>query len=53
MYVYRLTESGVWTVGFYTPDGDWIPESDYTNPKEAAERVAWLNGSQLKKEEIK
>jgi len=44
MYVYIQSEPGLWTVGFYTPDGKWMPESDHTSPNEAAERVAWLNG---------
>ncbi len=44
-YVYKRTESGVWTVGFYEPDGKWSPESDHENSEEAAKRVAWLNGA--------
>ena len=35
----------LWTVGFYSPDGTWHPESDYGSREEAADRVAWLNGS--------
>ena len=45
MYVYIKSESNLWTVGFYKPDGKWIPESDYDDHEKAAERVAWLNGS--------
>lgn len=49
MYVYMLTEKcdgfGPWTVGFYRPDGTWVPESDHRSAEEAAKRVAWLNGS--------
>ncbi len=45
MYVYIRSEPGVWTVGFYTPDGEWNPESDHNSPEEAAKRVAWLNGN--------
>ena len=44
-YVYIRSEPGLWTVGFYDPSGKWQPESDYDNTEEAAERVAWLNGS--------
>lgn len=44
-YVYRKTEPRLWTVGFYRPDGTWEPESDHDSADEAAERVAWLNGS--------
>ena len=45
MYVYIQSEPGLWTVGFYKPDGKWNPESDHDNSEEAAKRVAWLNGS--------
>lgn len=45
MYVYIKSESYLWTVGFYSPDGKWIPESDHNNSDEAAERTAWMNGS--------
>ena len=45
MYVYKRTEPGLWTVGFYSPDGKWHPESDHEARESAAERVAWLNGS--------
>ena len=44
MYVYRQTEQSLWTVGFYDPNGKWHPESDWDNPQQAAERVAYLNG---------
>ena len=44
MWVYRKTESGCWTVGFYTPAGNWEPESDHGSADAAAERVRWLNG---------
>ena len=44
MYVYIKSESSLWTVGFYTPEGKWNPESDHDNPESAAQRVAWLNG---------
>jgi len=43
-YVYRSFEPGLWTVGFYMPDGTWEPESDHGSKDEAAARVAWLNG---------
>ncbi len=45
MYVYvHSKEAGVWCVGFYTPDGTWVPESDHGSPGEAADRVRHLNG---------
>ena len=48
MYVYingGKSEPGLYTVGFYKPDGTWEPESDHRNSADAAARVAWLNGS--------
>ena len=51
MYVYIKSEPDrLWTVGFYTPDGKWIPEHDCGTEQEAADRVAWLNGSGHKEE---
>jgi len=44
MYVYLRSEPMLWTVGYYAPDGEWVPESDHDNPGDAARRVAWLNG---------
>ena len=44
MYVYIKSEPSLWTVGFYNPQGKWIPESDYDNAEEAAQRVHYLNG---------
>jgi len=49
MYVYKQTESMLWTVGFYDTDGKWIPESDWNDPAKAAERVHWLNGAKRNK----
>lgn len=45
MYVYLQSELGLWTVGFYTPDGKWMSESDHPTPEDAAKRVAFLNGT--------
>jgi len=44
MYVYMRTEKSLWTVGFYSPNGKWVSESDYDNPEDAACRVHYLNG---------
>jgi hypothetical protein len=45
MYVYLRSEPGLWTVGYYTPKGEWVPESDHESPEAAAERVHYLNGN--------
>jgi len=47
MYVYIQSESQLWTVGFYSPDGKWNTESDHDSPKQASERVAYLNGDKI------
>ncbi len=44
MYVYIESEHNLWTVGFYSPDGKWHPESDHSSQGEAAERAHYLNG---------
>jgi hypothetical protein len=43
-WVYIKSEPGLWTVGFYRPDGRFMPESDHDSPDKAAARVAYLNG---------
>jgi len=43
-WLYRRTEPGLWTVGFYDPSGTWHPVSDHGSDGEAAERCHWLNG---------
>lgn len=44
MYVYINSEPGLWTVGYYMPNGKFDPESDHGSIKEAADRVHYLNG---------
>jgi len=43
-WVYIKSEQGLWTVGFYSPDGVWHSESDHGTSEMAAERVHYLNG---------
>lgn len=45
-WVYMQSESSpdLFTVGFHTPNGTWVPESDHASREAAAERVAFLNG---------
>lgn len=46
MYVYIQSEPGLYTVGFYRPNGKWEPESDHDSIAKAAARVHYLNGGQ-------
>ena len=45
-WVFVSFESGLWTVGFYKPDGSFEPEGDYVIREEAAARVHYLNGGE-------
>ena len=44
MWVYLHTEPSLWTVGFYSPDGKWHPDSDWSTKEDAGERCHYLNG---------
>jgi len=47
-YVYiKCRGEELWTVGFYDPEGKWIPESDHPTAKFAAARVHYLNGGNV------
>jgi hypothetical protein len=46
MYVYIQSEPRLWTVGFYSPQGEWFSEGDYDTQEEAARRVHYLNGGE-------
>ena len=48
MWVYIMSEPGLWTVGFYAPDGSWHTDSDWNAREDARERVHYLNGSKDK-----
>jgi hypothetical protein len=48
MYVYVQSEPHLFTVGFYDPNGKWHPDSDHNSREEAAKRVAYLNGANVK-----
>jgi hypothetical protein len=43
-WVYRETERGLYTVGYYRPDGEFETDSDYGTREDAARRVSYLNG---------
>jgi len=44
MWVYRQTEAHLWTVGFYSPKGEWNTDSDHDSKAAAAARTHYLNG---------
>jgi hypothetical protein len=44
MWVYKETSPGLWQVGFFSPSGQWYPESNHKDKDSAAERVRWLHG---------
>lgn len=56
MYVYRTwREKGpdghvahIYTSGFYSPDGIWNAEDDHATREEAAARVHYMNGGNIK-----
>jgi len=50
MYVYIQSEKNLWVVGFYAPDGQWHPESDWYSQEEAAKRCRYLNGGNIESE---
>jgi len=49
MYVYVEWVEKLWAVGFYTPLGRWIEESNYSSPEKAAARTNYLNGGSASK----
>lgn len=44
MYVIRKTEQNLWTVGFYTPSGEWVAHRDCDSVSLAEELCNYLNG---------
>jgi hypothetical protein len=44
MYVYICSEPGLYTVGFYDPNGAWHTDSDHSSREDASARVHYLNG---------
>jgi hypothetical protein len=52
MYICLQTEPNLYTVGFYTPDNKWEPDSDYPTREEADDQVAILNGEAITKKRL-
>jgi hypothetical protein len=46
-WVYKQTEPGLWTVGYYAPNGDWESDSDHGERQAARDKVRWLNGGEV------
>lgn len=44
MLVYRETGPDVWSIGFYTPDGEWHPQTNRDNRDDAEAHLHYLNG---------
>ena len=44
-YVYRKHEPGLYTVGYFEPNGDWETESRHETKAPALARMRWLNGA--------
>jgi hypothetical protein len=44
MHTYIEIDSGLFTVGHYSPAGEFEPESDHTSREAAGKRVNYLNG---------
>jgi len=43
-WIYVKSEPQLYTVGFYSPEGEWHAESDWDTRQAAAARVHYLNG---------
>jgi hypothetical protein len=43
-WTYIKSEPNLWTVGFYTPNGEWHADSDHNTREDAAQRINYLNG---------
>ncbi len=50
MYVFIQSEPGLYTVGFYKPDGKFEPVDDYSKKQEAEKQVHYLNGGTTESE---
>ncbi len=48
MWVYQSFEKGLYTTGYYSPDGKWHGDRDFGSKEEAATRVNYLNGGEVK-----
>ena len=50
MWIYIRSEPGVFTVGFYGPDGKFHADSDHISSDKAAARIHYLNGGEKEPE---
>lgn len=56
MYVYipvpiEAEDPDHYEVGFYTPEGGWVKESEHDTKREASARVVYLNGGDFRDEQ--
>lgn len=51
MWVYREITPGTWTVGFYSPSGEWHADGIFATKEKAAARVNYLNGGRTSNED--
>jgi len=48
MWVYlKSRDENLFTVGFYSPDGEWHATTDYSEESHAQEQVHYLNGGDV------
>ncbi len=52
MYVYKVLQSNLFTVGHYDNNNCWFPESDHSDKESAAAKVSYLNGGAFPKKNI-
>jgi len=44
IHTYLKSEPQLWTVGYYDPQGQWIPLQDFDTQQQAQAKVNYLNG---------
>lgn len=45
MFTYVQSEPALWTVGFFRPDGKWLPSKDFDKEEDAIAYMRFLNGA--------
>lgn len=50
MWVYRKRREGqsyLYTTGYFTPSGQWVPDEDFNDKEQAVKRVNYMNGGSI------